>query len=475
MKELKNKRTYTTKHFDKGDGSFVIEAFNKPVHYKDENGQLQDVDLTIIDKGDYYDVAKTEFSIRVQKNFLASDFLQYKNRYKGGKHILSFEPAPLVWFNKKDWSDEVIVGQPQNIKGVVEGNKIIYKNAYGEGFDFEITILLTGFRKEIVIQNNSFLSTKPTKQHELVLLFKHTNNELPIKTKKESKTDVINVKDKLKKIKYTEHTEGFNIGDKKKTHIFSGSILSNSLLKSEKIKLFWTEKKGDLYLGKILPQSFLETAEYPIRADSTINGTISQDNWLDANQPDNNWNGSLTFFRTGDQGGPDGARGIARFIMPSDPGGGVSVDKVEVQFKQLVANYVTNPFVVNLYEDNGGAKSTGWGETTSTWNKYDGSNTWTAAGAASDFESAVVDSCIATHDNDGSFISWVVLGTGATNPITITWDDTLNLLLKDITAVGSDQLDLYKDEEAAGNIGKIVVTYSVVVSSNNAPMFGCNF
>ena len=163
MKELKNKRTYTTKHFDKGDGSFVIEAFNKPVHYKDENGQLQDVDLTIIDKGDYYDVAKTEFSIRVQKNFLASDFLQYKNRYKGGKHILSFEPAPLVWFNKKDWSDEVIVGQPQNIKGVVEGNKIIYKNAYGEGFDFEITILLTGFRKEIVIQNNSFLSTKPTK------------------------------------------------------------------------------------------------------------------------------------------------------------------------------------------------------------------------------------------------------------------------------------------------------------------------
>jgi len=81
---------------------------------------------------------------------------------------------------------------------------------------------------------------------------------------------------------------------------------------------------------------------------------------------------------------------------------------------------------------------TTWTEAGATWNKYDGVNNWTAAGG--DYSATIVDSLtFAGSETAGTEAAFVLLGTGATNAMSITWGDTVSLLLKPASGTSLDR------------------------------------
>src|SRR5574343_1889301 len=105
MIELAYKRTYNAKHFDIGDGRKVMHAHAGHIHYKDENGDFQDVDYTLEDKGAYWQMTKSNYRLYVAKDFSANQLIRFDNRFDGANHTIYYEPKMLAWVNNPDMSD----------------------------------------------------------------------------------------------------------------------------------------------------------------------------------------------------------------------------------------------------------------------------------------------------------------------------------------------------------------------------------
>lgn len=107
-----------------------------------------------------------------------------------------------------------------------------------------------------------------------------------------------------------------------------------------------------------------------------------------------------------------------------------------------------------------------WTEAGATWNKYDGTNYWTTAGcgsAGNDYNSTIIDS-INTISSANQWRTFVLMGTGADNPLTLNWGDTVNLFIKakeDTTA--HDVCELWRSKEYTADTTKrpyLEITYT---------------
>lgn len=188
--------------------------------------------------------------------------------------------------------------------------------------------------------------------------------------------------------------------------------------------------------------------------------TVSNDTWISANATTTNYNSDGRLV-VGDVGGSDRGRALLRFTLPSDPNGsGSTITKVELQMYYYDSNG-SSAIDINVYEDNGGDDSAGWLDSQATWIHSESGigNTWTVAGAASDFSSTIIDTNALGATSTKAFESWVLVGTGATNPITVTWGETINLLVR---APSSASENRYFEDSAATSAQqpKIVVTYT---------------
>lgn len=98
MKELKTLRTINSKTFKLDNKKEKIVFYQTPIHYPDKNGAFRTIDLTPVDKGDYWLLEKTFYTLKVQKNSLE---LTYESD-KGGKArtwLESIDNKPLNTFN----------------------------------------------------------------------------------------------------------------------------------------------------------------------------------------------------------------------------------------------------------------------------------------------------------------------------------------------------------------------------------------
>lgn len=265
MIELTNKRTYTQKHFDKGNGSFVMQAHGGHVHYKDVNGDMQNSDISFTDMGTFWEMTKHNYHLKILKNFAAPTLIEYKNKWEGANHTITYDPVMLAWVNLPDLSDMVVFRTQQNVNGVLNGKVIKYTGAFGAGIDFEITLYRSGFKKEIVIQAKSALEAPPTANHKLVALFKYGGNGLTVRDAKTLSAWDGGV--------YMESQDGYEIqeADPIKRSIIKPAYIIDSAVGAPKptpIKVFWKQYGGNLYQAKILPKAFLQDAVYPVRADT---------------------------------------------------------------------------------------------------------------------------------------------------------------------------------------------------------------
>lgn len=190
---------------------------------------------------------------------------------------------------------------------------------------------------------------------------------------------------------------------------------------------------------------------------ATIDQIASNDTWIDGNSPTQNRNfyGSLV---VGDVGGSDKGRVLLRFTLPADPGSGSTIDKIELKLWFESANGASS-ITHNVYGENT-TDSTSWVDTQATWNNAATGNAWTAAGGASDFSSTIIDSLALTNSGTGAYVTWVIQGTGATNPLSLTWGDTINLMVRAPSSAGNNRF--FSDIETAGTgqDPKLTITYT---------------
>jgi len=97
-----------------------------------------------------------------------------------------------------------------------------------------------------------------------------------------------------------------------------------------------------------------------------------------------------------------------------------------------------------------------------TWNVYSTGNNWTTAGG--DYGATIVDSN--TGNTNFTWYSFGVMGSAATNPITLTWSDTVGFLLKAATESGNNYNDWASKEATNTSLRPYLeITYSTVVAN----------
>lgn len=135
-----------------------------------------------------------------------------------------------------------------------------------------------------------------------------------------------------------------------------------------------------------------------------------------------NFGGSLTSSTS------DGPRnGLLEFTTPNLSG---TISKVTL-YCYVGYNYGTtgNVYVHELSRTN-------WTQAGVTYNKYDGTNNWTTAGG--DYNATAIEVTNVLGSASG-WVSWDIMGGNADNPLTIGWNQTIELLMRTTTAsVGFD-------------------------------------
>lgn len=102
-------------------------------------------------------------------------------------------------------------------------------------------------------------------------------------------------------------------------------------------------------------------------------------------------------------------------------------------------NYLGSGESVDIHE----LATSEWVELETTWNIYSTGNNWPVAGG--DYSATVIDTAVIALE---SYNCWTLLGDGATDPLTITWGDNLNLLLKKTSESGFQFVSMYTRENA---------------------------
>jgi hypothetical protein len=264
LSEITKKRTYKSKTFSNGDGTFSSEIHCGHIHYK--NGSVfEDVDFTIVDMGTYWQMKKASYNLYVAKNFREADLIRYDNKYDGANHTIYFTAHSLQWIHKTT-HDRTMIKAAQSVTGVMDNDEhtITYSDAFGSNVDFVIELRRRGFRKYIRFNTKPTLNP-PTDDHVPVILFKYKGDGLTVKAAGETVWD---------NVSFYEGIEGFEISEVQaqyKSYLRKAFIWDSSDRENmQKVKLFFEKRAGVLWQAKVLPKSYFADATYPVMADTDI-------------------------------------------------------------------------------------------------------------------------------------------------------------------------------------------------------------
>jgi len=177
--------------------------------------------------------------------------------------------------------------------------------------------------------------------------------------------------------------------------------------------------------------------------DTDTTATNNKDTYLDAENKDTNYDSSTYIATGGNVAGVDERkRSLIHFTVPSGSG---SITKVTLYAYRFFSNYIAQ----NIHQ----LSRTDWVEGEATWNIYKSGSNWTTPGG--DYNGTVIDTCPL---GGAAWCGFVLLGSGASNPISVDWEDELHLLLKD-AETESDITKFYSKENGT-NIPYLEITYT---------------
>lgn len=270
--EMVQERTYKSKTFDNQDGTYTVRASGGDIHYKDDNGDFQDSDITPVDMGTYWSMTQNNYHLDVAKDFAAPQLMRYKNKYEGADHTIIYEPFGLAWYNPVT-DDVQMLRTQKSVTGVYqpETNSIYYTAAFGPGLDFEITIARSNFRKEVVIPNKpGVFPTPPSANHRLVALFKYQGDGLEV----ERNSDTA----KWDKVNYMDSSYGFKVAQADgKSSFIQPAYGCDADDNCTSLRVMWVKRDNQLWQAKEIPLDKLKNATFPVRFD-TITSYTSESN-----------------------------------------------------------------------------------------------------------------------------------------------------------------------------------------------------
>jgi hypothetical protein len=198
---------------------------------------------------------------------------------------------------------------------------------------------------------------------------------------------------------------------------------------------------------------FLSEPERGATDTSSVNNKDAS--LISGSDADNNF-GSLTNLHVRSHA-TDIYRFIIHFTLPAGSGTISDVKLYTYENYSFIASGTANIHQLT---------QTGWTEAGVTWNKYDGSNAWATAGG--DFNATVIDA-ITVGDADG-WHNWVLMGTGADNPLTLNWEDNVHLLIKINNEGLSERGGRFNSKEAVSNKPYLEITYTTAAVGKSQGM-----
>jgi hypothetical protein len=145
-------------------------------------------------------------------------------------------------------------------------------------------------------------------------------------------------------------------------------------------------------------------------------------------------------------------RRLVNFTLPS-VSGTISLIKYYMNANGVSGDFGTR--TLNIHQ----ITQTSWTESGVTWNKYDGTNNWATAGG--DFSGTVIDTF---SSSTTGWHNWTIQGTGADNPLSLSFGDSVHLLVKD-SAEDSGSGDRWKnfdtkEDSTPGDRPYLEITYT---------------
>lgn len=266
MAELIQKRTYTSKTHGNPDGSFTLDAYGGHIHY-DNQGQLEDVDLSLEDMGTYWQMKKTSYKLYINKAFGGNQLIRFDNRFEGANHTIYYTPHSVWFFNADNMSERTKIKDAQVVSGFYDsGNRTVtWTNAFGNGVHFQVTIMRHGFKKEIVVDSKPNLGTSPYANYYVVPVFKWEATGLTVKAAAQSDWD---------EYSYYEHSGLFEIKEVAgyKSYIRQAHGIDADGRRKE-LKVIFEKRGGALWQGKLITKNMLDNATFPVRADTITDYT----------------------------------------------------------------------------------------------------------------------------------------------------------------------------------------------------------
>ena len=144
--ELVEKRTRTSKSFILEDGTRVTDLYTTPVHYLDENGKWQEIDLTITRSSNLvfeYENTKNSFQTYFGRASEPKVAVEYEDNY------LTFAPVNNQFGNGN-------LNSPSTTK--VEENRLVYMN-FIDGADLRYSVGRKTIKEDIIINEYKGVNT----------------------------------------------------------------------------------------------------------------------------------------------------------------------------------------------------------------------------------------------------------------------------------------------------------------------------
>jgi len=154
----------------------------------------------------------------------------------------------------------------------------------------------------------------------------------------------------------------------------------------------------------------------------------------------------------------DGTETDRTIVMGALPAGSGTISAVNLYMYQVSTRAQLG--TVNVQS----LSRTNWVDTQATWNSYKTGSAWTTKGG--DFSATIIHHLAISADNKWQV--FILMGAGADNPLTLTWGDTVSVILKLAESGGGVQGNawLLKDYTTESLRPYFLITYSATAPAS---------
>ncbi|MCL6472752.1 MAG: DNRLRE domain-containing protein [Firmicutes bacterium] len=127
-------KTLNSKTTNLGNGKYRTEVYSEPIHFKNSDGELQDIDNSLVEskkEGFAFENKANSFKVFFAENTISNNLV----RVVSGKHTVEWKLLDV-----------------NNVKGVEKGSSITYSGVFA-GVDIKYTVENTKVKEDIVLHN----------------------------------------------------------------------------------------------------------------------------------------------------------------------------------------------------------------------------------------------------------------------------------------------------------------------------------